>query len=121
MKAPLRPTVYSLLVEHGPLTSTALAEMMSISLTHAGYILNRLAAEGGCEAISQVLQPESRIRSKLWRAVPDWQPHIKPPHIGNTPKIGITAEDRAWMQRQRDIASARRARIAATNEVRGRA
>jgi len=111
---------HRLLMERGPMSSSALAGLMGINPCHASAVLSCLMTDGGCEAIDRLVNPEKKhTRINLYRAVPGWQPRIRP-HPGNTPKIGITAEDHAWMQRQRDISDARRARIAAINEVRAR-
>lgn len=113
--------VYRLLTQYGPQTSLGVAEVLNISRRKATDLLYELHRHGGSECIDRLRHPELRGSwLKLWRAADCWQRQ----DVGHPPlhdhKIIITDDDEQWMQRQRDIADARRQRIAAINAVRSR-
>lgn len=111
------PIAYRILALHGPLTSIGLAELMDISRGAASSVLTYLSDNGGCESIGRVQHPDFKYaRLNLWQAISPWSPRRKQPGIQGD---NVTAKSR-WMKAQRDLAAARKARIAAINAVRAR-
>jgi len=95
-------TAYRLLLQHGPLTSIGVAEMMGISRRSASGILSYLAENGGCELIDRVTHPEcNTARLHLYQAIAYWNPRRKSDDTAD----GITAADIAWMNHYRQRAA----------------
>lgn len=118
MKEGRLPIAYRLLALHGPLTSIGLAELMNISRGAASSVLTYLSDNGGCESIGRVQHPDFKYaRLNMWQAISPWSPRRKQPGIQGD---NVTDEDLRWMKAQRDLAAARKARIAAINAVRAR-